>query len=69
MRQAEFVICDRYLEEYKRIGKKPPCTRSRLSTWRLYKAVPSTFYMQAAALDGCDVHYILTGRRLVSDAV
>lgn len=62
-RQPEFVICDRFIEEYQRIGKKPPCHRSRLSAWRTHKTVPSAIYLQMAALDGCDVHYILTGRR------
>lgn len=62
-RQPEFAICDRFIEEYTKVGKKPPCCRSRLSSWRLHKCVPSAIYLQAAALDGCDVHYILTGRR------
>lgn len=62
-RRAEITINDRFLEEYERINKKPPATSGRISSWRLYKAAPSAFYMQAAALDGCDVHYILTGRR------
>ena len=61
MRQAEFVITDRYFEEYKRVGKKPPAPRHTRSNWKTRESVPSTYYMQAAALDGCDVHYILTG--------
>lgn len=63
-RHAEIAINDRFLEEYQRIGKKPNCHRSRVSSWRLYKATPSAIYLQLAALDGCDVHYILTGRRM-----
>lgn len=61
--QAEFVICDRFLEEYGRIGKKLPGYRNMRYHWRNYECVPSTYYMQRAAFDGCDVHYILTGRR------
>lgn len=63
MRQAEPVICDRFTEEYKRIGKTPPCGRKLYYRWRVRECVPSTVYLQAAAMDGCDVYYILTGRR------
>lgn len=62
-KHPEIKICDRYFEEYRRINKKPSAHRNRLSQWRCYKCVPSAVYLQAAALDGCDVHYILTGRR------
>ena len=66
-RQSEFAIADRYFEEYQRIGKKPPGHRNTLWRWRNYDDVPSTYYMQRAAFDGCDVHYILTGRRKVGN--
>lgn len=63
--QTEFVICDRFIEEYERIGKKLPGCSSMRYGWRNYVSVPSTYYIQRAALDGCDVYYILTGRRKV----
>lgn len=63
MRQAEFAISDRYFEEYDRVNKKPPAPRRTRGNWKARDGVPSTFYLQAAAIDGCDVHYILTGRK------
>jgi hypothetical protein len=70
MRPRSFDIIDRTIEEVSKLGNTPTeiaeligCRPKQITCWLSGEFTPSAFYLQRFHEVGCDVLYILTGRR------
>ena len=70
MKLKDFSMHERVAEEIYKLGDSNKsaalrigCDRKIISDWIAGRSIPSAFYLKALHEAGCDIIYILTGKR------
>ena len=70
MKRKDFTMYERVAEEIYKLGVsnkaaalKIGCNRKMVTEWLAGRAIPSAFHLKGMHEAGCDVLYILTGKR------
>lgn len=70
MKRKDSIMSERVAEEIYKLGDtnrevadKIGCDDSRVSDWLAGRSIPSAYHLKGMYEAGCDVIYILTGRR------
>lgn len=70
MKRKDFTMHERVAEEIYKLGdsnkaaaQRLGCNRKMISRWVSGRDIPSAYYLKSMHEAGCDIIYILTGKR------